>query len=250
MRQLEGKIRKAIECYSLIEDGDVIGVGVSGGKDSLALLSGLAALRAYYPKNYSLVALTLDPCFGGSPADFSKITALCDSLNVQHIIKRSNLAEIIFDIRKEKNPCSLCARMRRGALHDLCIEHGCNKIALGHNMDDVVETFFMNLFNEGRIAAFSPSSYLSRKNLTMIRPLIFCEEREVENAVIRSCLPVVKSACPMDGHSERQRLLDFITEKEKDYPGFLQRTFTALQGGNVSGLGLYDAKEEPEQNQI
>ncbi len=248
MRQLEGKIRKATECYSLIEDGDVIGVGVSGGKDSLALLSGLSALRGYYPKSFSLVALTLDPRFGNADADFSAVSALCESLGVRHIIKRTNLSEIIFDIRKEKNPCSLCARMRRGALHDLCVENGCNKIALGHNMDDVVETFFMNLFNEGRLAAFAPSTYLSRKNITMIRPLIFCEEREIENAVRRSELPVVKSACPMDGHSERQRLLDFLTEKEKDYPGFLRRTFTALQSGNVSGLGAYDTEKQEEKS--
>lgn len=244
MRQLEGKIRKAIEAYSLIDDGDVIGVGISGGKDSLALLCGLAALRKYYPKSFRLVALTLDPCFQNKETDFSKITALCEELGVPHIIKRTNLFEIIFEIRKEKNPCSLCARMRRGALHDLCVENGCNKIALGHNMDDVVETFFMNLFNEGRISALAPKSYPPRKNLTMIRPLVFCGEGEVANAVRRSALPVVKSTCPMDGHSERQRLYDFITQKGKEYPGFLRRTFTALQGGNISGLGVYEPKED------
>lgn len=238
VRQLEGKIRKAVELYNLIRDGDCVGVGVSGGKDSLALLCGLSALRSYYPKSFSVKAIALDPCFGNKQADFSAVTKLCDTLGVEHIIKRTNLSEIIFDIRKEKNPCSLCARMRRGALHDLCVENGCNKIALGHNMDDVVETFYMNLFHEGRVAAFAPSTYLSRKDITMIRPLILCEENEVANAAKRSSLPVVKSLCPMDGFSERENIKNFIAEKEKEYPGFLVRTFTALQVGNISGLGI------------
>lgn len=237
MKKLQSKLRKACEIYELIQSGDHIGCGVSGGKDSLALLVALCEYRRYAPTPFDLTAITLDPCFGNRPADYSAITALCESYGVQHLIKRTNLAEIIFDLRREKNPCSLCARMRRGALHDLCKLLGCNKIALGHHLNDVVETFFMNLFREGRIAAFSPKSYLSRKDLWMIRPLILCEESEIANAVARSALPVLKSSCPMDGYSEREEMKKFIRQKESEFPGFLNRTFTALQKADISGLG-------------
>ncbi len=236
MKRLQSKLRKACEAYRLIEGGDRVAVGVSGGKDSLALLVALCEYRRYAPASFSVTALTLDPCFGGRQTDYGAVTALCARYGVPHIIKRTNLAEVVFEIRREKNPCALCAKMRRGALHDLCLAQGCNKIALGHHLDDAVETFFLNLFYEGRIAAFAPKSYLSRKKLTMIRPLILCEEREIANAAARAALPVVKSACPMDGTSRRQAIKEFIAQKETEYPGFLHRTFTALQNGDVSGL--------------
>ncbi|MEA4911246.1 MAG: ATP-binding protein [Oscillospiraceae bacterium] len=236
MRQLEGKVRRALDMYGMIDAGDRVGVGVSGGKDSLALLCLLAALRRYYQTPYELVALSLDPCFGGAQTDFAPVTALCESLGVEHIVKRTNLGEVVFETRAESNPCSLCARMRRGALHDLCVANGCNKIALGHHMDDAVETFFMNLFHEGRVASFSPKSYLSKKNITLIRPLVLCTEAELRNAAARSALPVVKSRCPRDGYTERQRMKEFIAQKETDYPGFLRRTFTALQSAHISGF--------------
>ncbi len=236
MKRLQSKLRKACEIYDLIRSGDHVGCGVSGGKDSLALLVALCEYRRYAPTPFELTAITLDPCFDNATADYTAITALCAQYDVRHVIKRTNLAEIIFDIRQEKNPCALCARMRRGALHDLCNELGCNKIALGHHMNDAVETFFMNLFREGRIAAFSPKSYLSRKDLWMIRPLILCEESEIVNAVARSALPVLKSNCPKDGHSERENMKAFVAQKETEFPGFLNRTFTAMQNGDVSGL--------------
>lgn len=236
MKQLQSKLRKACEIYDLIQSGDRIGCGVSGGKDSLALLVALCEYRRYAPTPFELTAFTLDPCFNGQEADYSAITELCARYGVRHIIKRTNLAEVIFEIRREKNPCALCAKMRRGALHDLCVEHGCGKIALGHHMDDAVETFFMNLFREGRIAAFSPKSYLSRKQLWMIRPLILCAENEVANAAARGGLPVLKSACPKDGHSEREAMKRFIRQQEQVFPGFLNRTFTALQKADISGL--------------
>ncbi len=237
MKRLQSKLRKACEIYDLIQSGDHVGCGVSGGKDSLALLVALCEYRRYAPTPFELTAVTLDPCFGGVEADYTAITALCAQYGVRHVIKRTTLAEIIFEIRQEKNPCALCARMRRGALHDLCKELGCNKIALGHHMNDAVETFFMNLFREGRIAAFSPKSYLSRKDLWMIRPLILCEESEIVNAVARGGLPVLKSSCPKDGHSERENMKQFVAQKETEFPGFLNRTFTAMQNGDVSGLG-------------
>lgn len=244
MKRLQSKLRKACELYGLIQSGDHIAVGVSGGKDSLALLVALCEYRRYAPTPFAVTALTLDPCFGGREADYAEITALCAQYGVPHIVKRTNLAEVIFEIRREKNPCALCAKMRRGALHDLCLENGCNKIALGHHLNDVVETFFLNLFHEGRLAAFSPISYLSRKNLYLIRPLILCEEREIANAVARSGLPVVKSACPMDGVSQRQTIKEFIAQKETEYPGFLNRTFTALQNSDISGLLPLEAREK------
>lgn len=238
MKRIEGKIRKACDTYNLINDGDRIAIGVSGGKDSLALIAGLSGMAKYYSKRFELTAISLDPCFGGVSTDFMPVTEMCGSLGIEHHIKRTNLGEIIFDIRKESNPCSLCARMRRGALHDMCLELGCNKIALGHHMDDMVETFFLNLFHEGRVAAFAPKTYLSRKDITMIRPLIFCTEAEVQGSVSRCALPVVKSKCPMDGVSERQNIKEFIKQQNRQYPGFLKRTFTAMQNGNISGLGV------------
>ena len=236
MQQLQGRVRKACEMYSLIADGDRVAVGVSGGKDSLALLVALAEYRRYSKARFELVALSLDPRFMNEDCDFSRVSALCDSLGIEHIIRRSDLYEVIFVTRKESNPCALCARMRRGALHDMCVENGCNKLALGHHLNDVVETFYMNLFNEGRIAAFAPLTYLSRKNITAIRPLVLCEEREIVAAVERAALPVITSRCPEDGVSQRETVKRFIAQKEAEYPGFLHRTFTALQNAHVSGL--------------
>lgn len=233
---IESKVRKAVDTYGMISDGDTVAVGISGGKDSLALLVALSGLRRYYPARFELCAITIDGRFGGQDGDFSATEKLCADLSVPYYIKRTNLAEVIFDIRAEKNPCSLCARMRRGAIHDICVERGANKLALGHHMDDFVETFYMNLFNEGRIAAIPPKAYLSRKNIYAIRPLMFCTERETVAAVRRAKLPVVKSGCPVDGHSERERIKNYIKTMDSDYPGFLERSFGALVKGGISGL--------------
>lgn len=236
IRPIESKVRKAVESYNMISAGDTVAVGISGGKDSLALLAALAGLRRYYPQSYRLIAITVDGRFGGQDTDFSSVEHLCRELQVPYFIKRTNMAEVIFDIREEKNPCSLCARMRRGALHDMCNEHGANKLALGHHMDDFVETFYMNLFNEGRIASIPPIAYLSRKNIHAIRPLVFCTEAETVAAVRRGGLETVKSGCPMDGHSERQNVKEYIEEMDRRYPGFLGRSFGALTKDHISGL--------------
>ncbi len=238
MKMLEGRVRKACVQYDMINNGDRVAVGVSGGKDSVALLYCLAKLRSYCEIDFSLVAITVDPCFNNVETDYSAIEKLCEQLEVPLVIKRTELGNIIFDIRKEKNPCSLCARMRRGILHDLCVENGCNKIALGHHMDDVVETFFMNIFHEGRIASFQPKSYLSRKDITMIRPLVLCKEQEIINASKRENLPAVKSVCPKDGCSERQNMKEFINQKEKEYKNLTIKVFGALKRGNISGFGV------------
>ena len=238
MQNVEGKVRKACEMYGLIEEGDRIAVGVSGGKDSMALLHSLVEFSRYSPKSFSLVALVVDPQFGGSMTDYTSIEEYCKSKNIPISIRRSNLAEVIFDTRNEKNPCSLCARMRRGMLHDMTLEADCSKIALGHHMNDAVETLFLNLFHQGRLESFKVKTYLSRKNITMIRPLILCQEGEILSYTKSLNLPILASRCPMDGHTERERIKEFIREKEREYEGFTKKTFEAMQRGNISELGL------------
>ena len=238
MKNVVGKVRKACEMYNLIEDGDRIAVGVSGGKDSMALLYALNEFRGYSPKRFTLTAAVVDPQFNGQKTDYSGLERFCGDKGIPLIIRRSNLAEVIFDIRKENNPCSLCARMRRGMLHDMTLEAGCSKIALGHHMNDEVETLFLNLFHQGRLEGIRPKTYLSRKNITMIRPLILCGENEVIPFVKGLDLPVVNSMCPMDGHSERESVKRFIREQEVLHPGFTQNTFSAMQRGNISDLGI------------
>lgn len=229
-------MRKAITQYNMLEDGDTVAVGVSGGKDSVALLTGLAMLRSYIGIDYKLVALTLDPGFGGQRTDYTPIRDLCDQYQIPYFVKDTNIGEIIFDIRKESNPCSLCARMRRGALHDLAVANGCNKIALGHHFDDVIETFFMNLFEEGRIGCFSPVTYLSRKDITLIRPLVFAPEKEIRQAVKKAGLPIVKSKCPADGATNREKTKLFLVEKEKASKDFKVKIFGAIKRAHVDGF--------------
>lgn len=236
MQKLMGLMRRAIEKYDMIQPGDKIAVGVSGGKDSVALLVGLAKLRDYIGIPYELVAITLDPCFGGMHTDYSPIKKLCDSLGVPYVVKITDIGEIVFDIRKEPNPCSLCARLRRGSLHDATNEAGCNKIALGHHADDAVETFIMNLFNEGRVAAFSPVTYLSRKDITMIRPMVMAEESLISAMVHQNSLPIVKSVCPADGHTARQSTKEWIRDMDKEKKGFKKRLYGAMERGHVSGF--------------
>jgi len=235
MQKILGYMRKACQEFDLIADGDKIAVGVSGGKDSLVMLAGLAKMQRFYEKEYQLHAVSLDPRFGRKDGDYSPVQQLCDSLGVPFTLIRTDIAEIVFDIRKEKNPCALCAKMRRGALHDAAKAAGCNKIALGHNNDDVIETFIMNLFREGRVGCFAPKSYLSRKDLTMIRPLVFAPESTVESICRRSGFEVIKSPCPVDKLTERQRVKEFLDQKEKEDNGFKQRIFGALRRSKLNG---------------
>lgn len=237
MQRITGFMRKAITDYHMLRDGDRVAVGVSGGKDSVALLDGLYRLQAYAGIDFSICAVTIDPRFGGRETDYSAITGLCTDRNIPHVIKRSDLGHIIFEERRETNPCSLCARMRRGMLHDLAKANGCNKVALGHHRDDAVETFVMNLFHEGRIGCFSPVSYLSRKDLTLIRPLVLAPEREVANAVQRSGLPVVKSKCPVDGATAREDTKNWLREMDKNtFPGLSKRLFGAICRARLDGF--------------
>lgn len=236
MKKLISLTRRAIEDYDMIEDGDKIAVGVSGGKDSLALLCALAELSRYYPKKFEVKALTLDM---GYKSDYSKIQELCDKLGVEYSIKYTNIKEVVFDIRKETNPCSLCAKMRRGALNDFAIEKGCRKIALGHHNDDALETFFLSLMHEGRIHCFSPVTYLDRTGLYQIRPMIYVRERDIRGVARNYDLPVVKTQCPADGSTQREYMKDLIKRLEKEtHPGLRKRLFTAIQNSEIEGWKL------------
>jgi tRNA(Ile)-lysidine synthase TilS/MesJ len=235
MQKLMSYMRRAMENYNMIEDGDRVAVGLSGGKDSVSMLAALAQMRKFYPKTYELVAITLDPHFNGEEGDYSLLEELCERLEVDYILKRTWLWDVVFEERQEKNPCSLCARMRRGALHNASIDAGCNKIALGHHLDDVAETFLMNLLNGGSIGSFSPVTYLSRKDLYLIRPMIFARERDCAR-VVKSCgLPVVKSKCPVDGTTERQEIKALLNSLEKKYGDTREKILGAMQRGNISG---------------
>ncbi|MCL2509239.1 MAG: tRNA 2-thiocytidine(32) synthetase TtcA [Oscillospiraceae bacterium] len=236
MQKMMSYMRSAMERYQMIEDGDRVAVGLSGGKDSVALLYCLAKMRAFYPHSFELFAVTLDMGFGGEITDYSLLEELCESIEVPYVIKRTEIGTVIFDIRREKNPCSLCARMRRGALHDAVKELGCNKLALGHHMDDAVETFMMNLLNEARIGCFSPVTYLSRKDITMIRPMVFARESDCARVVRRESLPIVKSKCPADGATERQRVKTLLSMLERDYGGVRDKLLGAMQRANLDGF--------------
>ena len=235
MQKLLSYMRSACQQYEMITEGDRIAIGVSGGKDSMALLAGMADLRRFYPRKFEIVAITLDPRFGGVDADYSQIEAFCKNNNIEYIIKRTQLAEVIFDIRKESNPCSLCARMRRGALHDAAKAAGCNKIALGHHLDDLAETFIMNLFNGGTLDCFMPVTYLSRKDIYMIRPMIFARESDCARVVRKGNLPTVKSNCPADGTTERQEVKEMLSSFEKKYGDIRNKILGAMQRKQING---------------
>jgi len=244
MQRILGYMRKAIQEFGLIEDGDRIAVGVSGGKDSLVMLNGLVLLRRFIGIEYDVVAVTLDPGFGGVWGDYSEVEKLCQELGIKYVLKRTQIGEIVFDVRKESHPCSLCARMRRGALHDAAIENGCNKVALGHHYNDAVETFMMNLFIEGRIGCFSPKSYLSNKKLWLIRPLVFAPEKDVLRASGKLNVNVVKSKCPVDGHTSREKMKEFLKNCEKSDKGFTDRIFGAMRRSGVDGWGFRSDLDE------
>ncbi len=238
MQKMMSHMRSAMEKYNMIDQGDKVAVGLSGGKDSTAMLVALANLRRFYPRKFELVAISLDPCFGGVETDFSPLEKLCAELGIEYIIKRTELGRIIFEERKEKNPCSLCAKMRRGVLHDAAKAAGCNKVALGHHMDDAAQTFMMNLLNGGYIGCFSPVTYLSRKDIYVIRPMIFCRESEPARIVRRLELPVVKSRCPADGSTERESMKALLTDFEKKYGDIRGKIITAMQHKQLDGWGI------------
>lgn len=227
MQKMMGLMRRCIEDYDMISEGDRIAVGVSGGKDSLTLLAVLAALREYYPKKFELEAVSID--MGLEGMDFSPIERYCADLRVPYTCRHTQIAQIIFDWRKEKNPCSMCAKMRRGAISELLRERGCSKVALGHHFDDAVETFLMNLLYEGRIGCFEPVTYLSRTQITQIRPMLYIGEKAVESFAARMQLPVVQNACPADRHTKRQEVKELLEAMQAQYPDLKTKIFGAMQ---------------------
>ena len=237
MQKILGYMRRACQEFDLIEDGDKIAVGVSGGKDSLVLLCGLAEMRRFYEKKYDICAITLDPRFGGQETDYSPVARLCEKYGIEFKLVKTDIGEIVFDIRKEPNPCSLCAKMRRGALHDAAKSMGCNKLALGHNNDDAIETFVMNLLNEGRIGCFAPISYLSRKDITVIRPLVFAPEQAVMSCAKRNNLEIVKSRCPADKTTRRQWTKELLRSLDRDNRGTKERIFGAMRKAGIDRWG-------------
>ena len=241
MQNMMGRIRRCAEDYNMIAEGDKIAVGVSGGKDSLSLLYLLAALRRYYPAHYELQAVTIDMGLPGM--DFSPVAALCEKLEVPYQIKKTEIGPIIFDYRHEKNPCSMCAKMRRGALNDVLLSLGCNKIALGHHFDDAVETMLMNLLFEGRIGCFQPVTYLDRSGITQIRPLLYCHEDEVRRAVAKLRLPVVQNPCPANGSTRRQEVKELLLQLEERYPNLRQKIFGAMQRYPLYGWNLEEIEK-------
>lgn len=244
MQKILGYMRRAISEFDLISDGDRIAVGVSGGKDSLVLLSGLIRLRSFIGIDYDIVAVTLDPCFGGIQGDYSAVERLCAKNSVPYILERTRIGEIVFDVRREEHPCSLCAKLRRGALHNQAVKAGCNKVALGHHYNDAVETFMMNLFIEGRIGCFAPKSFLDRREITVIRPLVFAPESEIRRAANRAGLEVVKSACPVDGHTKREEMKRYLSEMERNDHGFTDRIFGAMRRSGIDGWGYKNSGGE------
>ncbi len=237
MRRIVSRVRAAVDDYKMISAGDKIAVGVSGGKDSLLLLKALCELKRFYSNDFELVAITVDMRFNKQAGDFSAIAEMCREYGVEYIVKPSDLYEIIFEVRKEENPCALCARMRRGILHDTAKETGCNKIALGHHLDDAAETFMMNLLLESRIGCFAPVTYLSRKDITMIRPLIYVREREAVAATQRLQLPVVESKCPANGLTKREDVKNLLQTLSDTYGDVPERIIGAMQRGNIDRWG-------------
>ena len=236
MRRILSYVRRAVDDYNMIEEGDRIAVGVSAGKDSLTLLAALARLRLFYPKKFELVAVTIDMGFPNT--DFSGIQRFCEELDVPYHVFPTEIYKVIFEIRKEKNPCSLCAKMRRGALHNAAKSLGCNRVALGHHFDDAVETFMLNLFYEGRLGCFSPVTYLSRADLHLIRPMVYLPEKEVRYFASHTELPIIKSACPADGNTEREEMKKLLATLDREHKGLRYRIFGAMQRGEIDGFKL------------
>lgn len=233
MQKILSYMRKAIDEFNMIDEGDRIAVAISGGKDSLTMLLGLKNLQIFYPKHFNIIAISVNPGFEFFDSKF--LENFCKELDVEYIEVQSHIKEIVFDIRKEKNPCSLCANLRRGILNSTAIEHNCNKIALGHNEDDVLETFLLNLLYGGSINTFSPKSYMDRSKMTLIRPLIYIPEKTIKSFVKRNNIAVMPKVCPMDGVSKREDMKNLIWSFHKDIPNIRANLYGAIRRSNISG---------------
>ncbi len=235
-------VRRCVKNYDMINSGDRIAVGASGGKDSTALLCALGAMRAFYPQKYSVVAVTVDCGFDGM--DYSPLTGLCASLDIEHHIIKTEISKIVFDARAESNPCSLCSRMRRGALHNEAEKLGCTKVALGHNRDDVSQTLLMNLFYAGKLGVFWPVNLPDEKNISLIRPLIYASEKTVREFCRRNSLPIIKNTCPEDKHTRRETVKNLIKAVERENKGVSYRIFRAIEKSEIDGFRDFGGKSE------
>ncbi len=236
LQKLLSYVRRAVEDYNMIEQGDKIAVGISGGKDSICLLLALKNLQRFYTKQFELEAITVS--LGLPNANYDDIQHFCDEIGVNYTVVNTDIGQIIFEERKEKNPCSLCAKMRKGALNDMAEQLNCNKVALGHNKDDIVETFFMSLFYEGRIHCFSPVSFLDRKQIYSIRPLMYVPEPEIKGFIQKSGISIVKNPCIADGNTKRQETKQLLQSLSKDYKNLQEKVFGAIQRSDIKGWKL------------
>ncbi|NLM61775.1 MAG: tRNA 2-thiocytidine(32) synthetase TtcA [Clostridiales bacterium] len=238
MQRLLSRVRRCVDDFNMIQPGDRIAVGLSTGKDSLSLLWSLAQLRHFYPNPFELKAITLD--LEGGRTDFSAVQEFCRSIDVEYVVVPTHIKTIVFDLRNEPNPCSLCAKLRRGGVNNTALSLGCNKIALGHHFDDAVETFMMSLIFEGRISCFQPVTYLDRKGVTVIRPLLYVGEKMLQNAAQELNLPVMQSTCPANGLTKRQEIKQLLEELSERYPDIKSKVFGAIRRLPLNGWGTGD----------
>lgn len=240
-KRILGQVRRAIQDYNMIEEGDRIAVGVSGGKDSLTLLVALKYLQNFYPKKFELEAVTLT--LGIGTVDFSPVQDLCKSLGINYTIENTIIGKIVFEALKEENPCSLCSNMRRGAFHNAAKKLGCNKVALGHNRDDVIETLILSMFYEGRIHTFSPVTYLSRKNIFVIRPLIYSEEKDIRSFIKSQGIVTIPSPCQITSTTKRNFIKNYLIEMQKEIPMVKDNIFGAIKRSCIEGWSLHGWKD-------
>lgn len=233
MQKILSKMRKAIEDYEMIQEGDKIAVALSGGKDSVTLLYALKNLQIFYPKKFELIAITVNPGFDGFDAKI--LEKIAEEAKVELVIAPSDIKAIVFDVRKEKNPCSLCANLRRGILNSVAKEHGCNKIALGHNEDDVIETFLLNMIYAGKLSTLAPLSYMDRSDMTLIRPLIYTPEKYMKSFIKRNNIQIMPKVCPMDGKSKREYALELLRNIEIEYKHSRANIIGAIKRANING---------------
>ncbi|MGI5852257.1 MAG: tRNA 2-thiocytidine(32) synthetase TtcA [Clostridiales bacterium] len=234
MKKILGCLRRAVEDFNMIEEGDRIAVGVSGGKDSLILLKALRLYQYMSPVKYELEAITLDMGYEGT--DWTEVGDYCRELDIPYTLKETNIAKIVFDVRQEKNPCSLCANLRRGALNNTALELNCKKVALGHHREDVIETLFLSMFYEGRFNTFSPVTYLDRKDINLIRPMVYVPEADIKKAVSRHDIPVVFNPCPANGYTKREYIKNLLHDISGDIPNVHEQILSALKKSKVRKL--------------
>lgn len=235
MQTVLSKTRQAIKRYDLIQDGDKIAVGVSGGKDSMLLLQTLKTLSEFLPQRFTLCAITIDTNFNEEFADYSQIESFCKSIGVDLFVERTQIWDIVFKERQEKNPCSLCSRMRKGALYDTALRLGCNKVALGHHLDDVVNTFYINLFKNGTLGCFSPLNEIEEKGITVIRPFVFVDERDIIHTVNKYNIPMILNKCIANGCTERAKMSETVKRLNAEYKDIKEKTLGALMRSGICG---------------